>query len=72
MQQLLREFLYWICRFNFYPIVEKIGSKDNHVADYLSRIYDHDMINNYLTSYGFTNSSRLEIPKESFDFIADW
>ena len=28
MQQLLREFLYWVCKFNFFPIVHKIGTKE--------------------------------------------
>ena len=72
MQQLLREFLYWICRFNFYPVVEKIGTKDNHLADYLSRVYDHEMIKTYFSSNGFTNCTRIHISKESFNFVADW
>ena len=72
MQQLLREFLYWTCRFNFYPVVEKITTKENHIADYLSRVYDHDLIKNYLTSHGIMNNSSIHISAESLCFTADW
>ena len=37
MQRYLREFLYWVCHFNFRPVVSKIGTKENDVADFLSR-----------------------------------
>ena len=39
MQIYLREFLFWVCNYNFHPIVTKIASKENDVADFLSRNY---------------------------------
>ena len=36
MQAYLREFLYWVCKFNFYPMISKINTKENDIADFLS------------------------------------
>ena len=49
MQKLLREFLYWVCKFNFHPIIEKISTKDNHIADFISRNHNEDDISSYLS-----------------------
>ena len=72
MQELLREFLFWVCKYNFFLIVEKIETKENHIADYLSRVYDSDLIDKYLTSEGFDNSSCVDIPLSWYEFQADW
>ena len=72
MQQLLREFLYWVCRFNFFPVVLKIGTKENHIADYISRNHIKDDIEKYLDSCGFQNQSKIDIPLDWFNFQADW
>ena len=37
MQAYLREFLFLVCKFNFHPILSKIDTKANNVADHLSR-----------------------------------
>ena len=39
MQSYLREFLFLVCRLNFSPVVSKISTKDNDIADFLSRNY---------------------------------
>ena len=44
MQSYLREFLYLVCKFNFSPIVSKINTKENDIADFLSRNYCQKMI----------------------------
>ena len=72
MQKLLREFLFWVCKFNFYPILEKISTKDNHVADFISRNHDEDDISSYLAKQGFLNQSKIVIPLDWYNFIADW
>lgn len=72
MQQLLREFLYWVCRFNFFPVLQKIGTKSNNVADFISRNYNKGDINDYFESCGYYNQTKLEIPLDWFDFKADW
>ena len=72
MQKLLREFLYWVCRFNFYPILQKISSKENHIADMISRNHCAADISDYLTLHGFPNQSKVEIPVDWYDFTAQW
>ena len=37
MQAYLREFFYWVCKYNFHPILSKISSGENDIADFLSR-----------------------------------
>ena len=57
IQQLLREFLYWVCCFNFIPLVEKIGTKDNFIADFISRNTSKLDIDEYFSS--------LNLPKQN-------
>ena len=72
MQKLLREFLYWVCRFNFHPILQKISSKDNHIADFISRNHDHEDITAYFIKNGHLNQKKLIIPSTWFNFVAEW
>ena len=39
MHSYLREFLFLVCRFNLSPVVSKISTKDNDIADFLSHNY---------------------------------
>ena len=64
LQKLLREFLYWVCKFNFYPLVTKIGTKANHVADFISRVYDVQSIDDNFESLGLEKQSTIDIPVE--------
>ena len=72
MQKLLREFFYWVCRFNIHPIVCKISSKDNYVADFVSRVYDIPSIEKFFSSNGYPFQSKINILESSFEFVADW
>ena len=72
MQKLLREFLYWVCKFNFHPILEKISTKDNHVADFISRNHNKDDIETYFAKQGFLNQTNVTIPNEWYSFVAEW
>ena len=72
MQKLLRECLYWVCKFNFYPILQKISSSDNHIADMISRNHNEDDIRNYFEKYGYSDISRILIPVKWFNFTAEW
>ena len=71
-QKLLREFLYWVCTFNFFPVVQKIGTKENHIADFISRSHDSIEIENYFSSIGLTNQKNVPIPSDWFNFKAEW
>ena len=72
MQQLLCEFLFWVCKYNFCPVLQKISSKDNHIADYISRNHNPDDIEKYLDANGFPNQKKVVIPLEWYSFQADW
>ena len=72
LQQLLREFLFWVCSFNFHPIIEKISTKGNHVADFISRNHDSEDIDNYFESCGLPKQTRLHVSLDWFKYHADW
>ena len=72
MQKLLREFLFWVCKYNFCPVLQKIKTADNHIADYISRNHDPIDIQNYFDKQGFPNQSKVEIPLEWYGFQAEW
>ena len=40
MLSLLREFLYIVVTKKFFPVVRKIGTKENEMADHISRRFD--------------------------------
>jgi hypothetical protein len=42
MAKFLREFLYLVVTFKFIPVVKKIGTKDNWVAEYVSRVFEQE------------------------------
>ena len=72
MQQLLREFLFWVCRYNFCPILEKIGTKENHIADFISRNHNTADIDNYFEKCGFPAQKKVDVPAEWYSFQAEW
>ena len=72
LQQLLREFLFWVCKFNFFPILQKISSKENNIADYISRNHNHDDILNYFSENGYSVQTKVLIPTDWYNFVADW
>ena len=48
MQELLREFLFIVCTRGFTPVFRKIGTKENHVADFISRVHDESETEKFL------------------------
>ena len=72
MQMLLREFLFLVCKFNFHPILTKIGTKENYVADLLSRVYDIDLIEKFFKTNKLGIQKRLPVPESWYDFHAEW
>ena len=72
LQQLLREFLYWVCTYNFVPIMQKIASKDNHIADFISRNHLEDDISKYFATNGYTNQTKVVVPPDWYNFVAEW
>ena len=72
MQAHLREFLYWVCKFNFVPVVSKIGTKENDIADFLSRNFSEDDATRFFQRENLTVPKKVEISDGLYEFIADW
>ena len=72
LQRYLREYLFWVCRYNCFPILQKISSGDNYLADFISRNHETSDIDAYFASHGYPTQNRLEIPDDWYRFKADW
>ena len=70
MQKYLREFLYR--RYNFRPVVSKIGTKENDVADFLSRSYNSLDTVEFFDKNNLPALSRIELDEKMFELQADW
>ena len=72
MQKYLREFLFWVCVFNFYPIVSKIGTKENDIADFLSRNYIDKDAMTFFARENLPPQNKLHVSDDEFKFKANW
>ena len=72
MQKYLREFLFFVCRYNFQPVVFKIGTKENNIADFISRNYCKDDAQNFFSNENLPPMKCIEIAESEFDLVADW
>ena len=72
MQAYLREFLFWVCRFNFNAVASKIGTKDNDIADFLSRNFDDSDAITFFEKETLPIPEKVEVVDTDFEFVADW
>ena len=72
MQKYLREFLFQVTTCKFEPVMVRIPTKDNVLADYVSRHHDVNDIQNLFMRNGLTNMEQVLIPDSFFLFSADW
>ena len=72
LQKCLREMLFQACRFRFQPVFLRVTTEANDIADYLSRIHDHQSISAKFEAKGLTNMVPINVSDEIFDFVADW
>ena len=72
MQIYLREFLFLVCRFNFNPIVSKILSKENNIADFLSRNYSKKDADIFFAKELLPPQTKLICSDYDFELKADW
>ena len=72
MLVLLQEFLYITCTRNFTPVFRKIGSKENLIADFISRKHDPEVIASFLKSKDFKPLELIEAPDNLFTLNANW
>ena len=72
MMQLLREFTYHVCIYKFYPVVTKISSGDNLIADYISRNHKEEEISVFFETNGIGKKSCIEAPNHLFRYAVNW
>ena len=72
MATLLREFLYLVCTRSFTPVFKLIGSKENYVADFLSRHHDQAIIDSFIRNENLKLKHRLHVPTSFFKLNAVW
>ena len=72
MGRFLREFLLLVVKFKFVPIVKKIGTKENWLADYVSRVFDLHSHSEFFADKGLGRMTHIPVPDHQFTFSASW
>ena len=69
---LLREFLYLVVTMKFFPVVRKIGTKTNEIADHISRYFDEDAAAKVFAKYGLKHMKRITPKTKYFSLSSSW
>ena len=72
MLSLLREFKFWVCKYRFYPVMRKIGTKENYIADFISRRHDDGAAQSIFSEHGLGHMTLLDTPERFFELTATW
>ena len=72
MSRFLREFLLLVVRYKFYPVVKKISTTDNWVADFLSRKFDQESHKTFFRKHKMSEMSRINVPDYKFSLSDSW
>ena len=72
MQQCLREFLFHVTTLKFEPVMVRIPTHDNFLADFVSRNHSQEDIAKEFSKHGMKKVDEIHIPDEMFFFTADW
>ena len=72
MMSLLREFMYIVCHRGFTPAFRKVGTKENFVADHISRCHDAEVTKKFFVKNGILPKKQVEIPDNLFDLHSNW
>ena len=72
MAAFLREFLYLVVQMKFHPIITHIGTKQNFVADFLSRNFDPTAANSFFEDNEMNPMTSRTVPDHFFKFSGDW
>ena len=72
MQELLREFLYIVCVKRFTPVLRKISSKDNAVADFISRCHNSSTTSDFFKRNNLPARKLVTIPDHFFNLNSNW
>lgn len=72
MLELLQEFLYIVCTRGFTPIFRRVGTKENEVADFISRNHDPVATASYFQSNGLPMRKHVAAPDNLFTLRSNW
>ena len=72
LQELLREYLYVVCTRGFTPKFRTVGTKDNEVADFISRRHDPVATSAFFSTKGHPKRSLVEVPDSMFNLNSNW
>ena len=72
MLTLLREFVFFVCKQKFIPVLRKISSEDNKLADHISRRFDHDAASQLFANHGLHNMRLITAPDTFFKLTEPW
>ena len=72
MAKFLREFLLLVVKYKFIPIVKKISTSDNWVADFVSRSFDYSEHQAFFVANNLPAMTPIAIPDHQFLFSASW
>jgi hypothetical protein len=72
LQALLREYLYVVCTRGFTPKFRRIGTKDNEVADFISRRHDPIATKDFFSTKGHPLRALVDIPDHMFNLNSNW
>ena len=72
MMTLLREFMFIVCVKGFTPAFRKVGTKENFVADYISRCHDPTITEKFFRDNKITQKRKIQIPENFFDLNSNW
>ena len=61
-----------MCVGKFTPVFRKIGSKENSLADFISRCHDPDRTVEYFTEMNLPMRKLVGVPDEYFDSSSNW
>ena len=69
---LLREFFFVAVTYKFIPVVRKIGTKENYLADHISRRFDSTSAAKIFCDAGLPDMLRVMVPDKSFQLSDSW
>ena len=72
MLELLQEFLYIVCTRQFTPIFRRVGTKENAVADFISRCHDTKLIASYFEEQNLPMRTPVVAPDHLFTLLSNW
>ena len=72
MQQCLREFLYQVTTLKFEPVMVRIPTDENFMADFISRNHFEEDILRKFSQHGVRKMECVTVTDDMFSFTADW